>query len=421
MDKLTINKNGTINRHATLNIPASKSISNRLLILSALSGKRIVIQNLSSSGDTVLLKYILDDYSQSPGSSFFYNCNNAGTVFRFLTAYFSFQNGEFILTGSERMKNRPQSPLFKALIKAGVKIRFLEDAGKPPVKIYGKKPEKTLSVTIDGTKSSQFINALLLTGPQYGLELQIDNKKVSGAYIDMTTALFDQLNIQYHFNAENTIYIPRQQIREQLIFNEYDWSSAAPWYVLTALEDKGYSVTINGLRQDSVQGDKRISEIFSRFGVQTIFQEGSIKILNNGIVSTHQQCALDVTDTPDLVPFILTTCAGLGINCILKGVSHLRYKESDRIAVMKSELQKTNNIINEIDGNTIHLQSNKIKSSGKTVLINSHNDHRIAMAFAPMVLRHSSIEILNPLTVDKSYPGFWQEIKKTGLQLTYKP
>lgn len=421
MDKLIIKKTEPLYPNISINVPSSKSLSNRALILNVISGNKISIQNLSKSGDTRLLNDILKDYLQNDGSSYYYNCKDAGTVFRFLTAFFSFQNGEFVLSGHERMKQRPHSALFHTLKDAGVNLRFLELEGKPPVKITGKKPQKPLSLKIDGSKSSQFITALLLTGPEYGLTLQINRKKVSGTYISMTLALFDQMDIQYQFITPNTIFIPQQQIARQQLFIESDWSSAAPWYVLTAFQEKEFALTINGLNQNSIQGDKRLAEIFASLGVKTIFQNDGITIINQGLAPINEVLQLDLTDTPDLFPYILTTCAGLNMSCTIKGIAHLKYKESDRIAAITSELSKMNNTLKTINSNTVQLQKNKSRSSIGSVVIDPHHDHRIAMAFAPMALIKENIEIMNPYTVNKSYPAFWNELKKTGLHLISKP
>ena len=414
MNKLNIYKLQT-GKAPTIDVPASKSISNRLLILNALYGNRIQIQNLSESEDTRLLKLLLEQFSQNKTNVPF-DCQNAGTVFRFLTAFLSFQPASFSLTGNSAMKKRPVFPLVDAIkkIDSNIEITYLEKPGYPPLKIHGKKLPGEINTKIDSSISSQFITALLLAGIPTGITLEIDNQPASYSYIQMTLSLLEQLRIHYQL-CQNTITIPAQSVQKQDIFVEYDWSSAAPWYVLTSTMPKGFSMQIFGLQQNSIQGDQYLSKLFKHMGVQTKFYQSYIKLRKISYPDI-QELTFDTTEIPDTVPYLLTACAANKINLKLTGISQLRYKESDRIEAMKQELDKTGSKLELCSPDSLKLHSPGSFNKIKDLTVHSHGDHRIAMAFAPLASLIENIAITGYDTVSKSYPTFWNEFQKCGFQ-----
>jgi len=411
MNRQTINKSQTISNNPLLKVPASKSISNRLLILNALSGNKLTIKNLSDSEDTLLLESLLEKYAHNERQ---FNCQNAGTVFRFLTAFLSFQSGIFFLTGNSAMKKRPIHPLVDAIksIDERIEIIYQEKFGYPPLKIHGTNINKEIKTTIDSSISSQFITALIMAGIRHGITLKIEKEPASLSYIQMTLMLLEKLNIHYQFR-DDTIILPSQKVQEQEIVVEYDWSSAAPWYVLTSTMHKGFSLLINGLQEKSIQGDKKLSSLFKPLGVQTTYHNDFIKLQK----TAHpyiQDLTYDIKDIPDTALYLLTAYAANKIDLTLTGTYHLRYKESDRIEAMQQELSKLGTKLELLSPDSIKLHSPISFETKNNITINSHGDHRIAMAFAPLATLIKNLSISEADTVAKSYPNFWVELKKCG-------
>jgi len=385
----------------TIKITGSKSESNRLLILQQFY-QNLTIKNLGESDDTSVMKKALTSDKKV------INVHHAGTAMRFLTAYFSLKEGrETILTGSKRMKERPIKILVEALQSLGAEIEYIENDGFPPIKITGKKLTKN-QVKINGNVSSQYISALLLIASslENGLELEFEGKVTSVPYIKMTLELLSQLGIENSWN-ENTITVkPKKSIKDLTITVESDWSSASYYYSLVALSDAA-EITLKSYKKNSLQGDSILAEIYQKFGVETVFSENFITLKkNNKKVSKH--ITLNLQNAPDIAQTIAVTCFGLNISCGLLGLHTLKIKETDRLLALKNELEKFGAKV-RITEDSLHLKSaSKIK---KDVLVKTYNDHRMAMAFTPLLLR-TDLEIEDANVVSKSYPNFWTDLQK---------
>ena len=378
-----------------ITLPSSKSISNRALIIKALSGLSFEIENLSMANDTQILQQLLADKNRTT-----FDVGHAGTAMRFLTAYLAIQQGEFILTGSERMQQRPIKILVDALTTLGADITYLKNEGFPPLKIIGK----TLSggeITIDGSISSQYISALMMIAPyiKNGLKINFEGQVASKPYLDMTAEMVKD------FKAGFVV--------------EPDWSSASYWYSMVALA-KDAEITLLGLKKKSLQGDSVVAEIFEKFGVKTEYLPSGIrltKLPNFGLPASNFQ--LNFSNCPDLAQTVAVASAALNIPVKLTGLSTLRIKETDRIAALQIELTKLGFKV-EVDGDDLIINSHSGKiqqlNHWSSISIRTYNDHRMAMAFAPLSLL-SPITIENPDVVVKSYPNFWQDLKNVGFEM----
>lgn len=382
-----------------VNVSGSKSESNRLLILQSLF-PNLSLKNVSNSDDT---KYLAKALS---GNSEIVDISHAGTAMRFLTAYFSAKEGrEVVLTGSHRMQNRPISILVDALRSLGADISYDKKEGYPPLRILGKKIEKT-KVAIQGNVSSQYISALLLMAPglKNGLELELTGKVTSVPYIKMTLALLGDLGIGYTWE-DNVIKISGQKkIKERIMTVESDWSSASYFYSLIALSKEG-KVTLSSYKKDSLQGDSSLVEIYKHFGVATHFEKDRITLQKTEVELTS--LSLDLSDCPDLAQTIAVTCFGLGIACDLKGLHTLKIKETDRLVALQQELEKLGADIRVTD-KSLHLKEGS--TINKQILIKTYDDHRMAMAFAPLALK-VPIQIDDAEVVTKSYTDFWKDFE----------
>lgn len=389
-----------------ISISGSKSQSNRLLVLNALFGNSIHLKNISNSEDTLLIQKALSSLSQE------IDVHHAGTAMRFLTAYFAIQEGkEVILTGSERMKQRPIGILATALQDLGAEISYLKKQGFPPLKVEGKKIEKDF-VELNAGVSSQFITALTLIAPKLpnGLKIQLTGKITSLPYLEMTLSVLEQLGIDVKMKGNLIQIAPIPEILHQEFTIESDWSSASYFYSIAALA-KNAEIRINSFRENSVQGDSEVIKIYREyFGVETKF-EGS-KILLTKIPSKEPKTIdLDLNHTPDIAQTIAATCAGLKIKCKLTGLETLKVKETDRLVALQNELKK-------LGAHTI-ITHNSLEIIGffqysETPRIKTYNDHRMAMSFAPLAMIQN-MEIENPGIVKKSYPNFWEDLTKIGL------
>jgi 3-phosphoshikimate 1-carboxyvinyltransferase len=390
----------------SIQLPASKSISNRVLIIRFLTGWRGGIHNLSDATDTKLLDGILS----SPESPVF--TDNAGTVMRFLTAVLSIKEGSCLLSGSERMLERPIAPLVEALQSIGADIEYAGKKGFAPILINGKKLRGG-EINIPANVSSQFISALLMTAPlmEQGLRINMITKPVSIDYIRMTIALMKDFGIDVLVEADSFIVKP-QEYKEKEITIESDWSSAAYIYAMAALKP-GSEIRLPGLTDISIQGDCIIREIMNNFGIQTKVESDGIRILSNGTQPVKYD--FDFTNYPDLVPVMTALCAVKKITFHFTGVGHLRYKESDRLAALKNELSKTGAIVN-IGKNEMSSVKYNQKQSAK-VNLDSHNDHRLAMSLALFSFADQGIQISGIECVDKSYPGFLGDMEQLGIEL----
>lgn len=387
-------------------ISGSKSESNRLLILQQLY-PYLQIENLSDSDDTHHLQEALSSDVTIA------DIGHAGTAMRFLTAFFATQEGVVkILQGSERMHNRPIQILVDALRDLGADIEYVEKEGYPPLKISGKKLTKD-KVSINGNVSSQYISALLLIAPslENGLEIELVGEVTSIPYINMTLQLLHQLEIETEFKGQIIKIKPKPTVKKQAIVVESDWSSASYFYSIIALSNVGSSVKLSAYKKDSLQGDSCLSEIYKHFGVITTFEENSILLIKE---REHNSVVLnqDLKNAPDIAQTIAVTCFGLGVACDLSGLHTLKIKETDRLEALREELTKLGAEI-LVTNESLHLKiSSKIKEN---IQIATYNDHRMAMAFAPLALK-VPIEILEAEVVTKSYRNFWKDMLSIGIQ-----
>ncbi len=387
-----------------IKITGSKSESNRLLVLQQFY-PNLKIENLSNSDDSKLMQQALSSNSKE------INIGHAGTAMRFLTAYFSVkENSEIVLTGSHRMKNRPIKILVDALKELGANIEYLEKEGYAPLKIVGKQLEKGI-IEIEGSVSSQYISALLLIAPtlKNGLQLKFKGKVTSIPYIKMTLKLLEELSIEYTWEESVITVKPKSVIEERKIIVESDWSSASYYYSLVALSPNS-EVTLSSYKKESLQGDSVLDNIYESLGVQTIYHNNSITLKNTGNLNTSKLLNLNLVSAPDIAQTIVVTCFGLGMECYLTGLHTLKIKETDRLVALKNEIEKLGGeviITNET------LQLKKSERIIENVSISTYDDHRMAMAFAPLATK-VSIQIEEANVVSKSYPTFWKDFGKVS-------
>lgn len=384
---------------ATIDLPASKSLSNRALIIRTLSGNDFEIENLSEAEDTKILLNALSSNEKT------IDVGAAGTSMRFLTAYFAVSEEEKILTGTERMKQRPIAPLVDALKIVGADIQYLENTGFPPIKINGKKLTRN-EVEVDGTISSQFLSALLMIAPvlENGLKINIKENLVSKPYAKMTIALMKHFGVSVSWK-KNTIEIQHQKYIPLPYKVEPDWSAAAFWYSVVALS-KNVEITLNGLQKNSLQGDSVLPKIMKIFGVETEFLNDGVLLKKSHISHLTSHISIDFTNFPDLAQSLTVVAAALNLQIQFSGIENLKLKETDRIAALQTELKKFGKeFIKEYDYYTLKGQ---FKKSEQT--IETYDDHRMVMAFAPLALACGNINIQNPETVKKSYPNFLSDL-----------
>ena len=389
----------TGNISGEINVSGSKSESNRLLILQSLF-PNLSLKNLSNSDDTKYLAKALKSNEEVVDIS------HAGTAMRFLTAYFSVKEGrEVILTGSSRMQNRPISILVDALRSLGADISYENKEGYPPLRIKGTQLNKS-RVKIHGNVSSQYISSLLLMAPglKNGLEVELLGKVTSVPYINMTLELLSDLGIA-HTWKDNLIKIEaKNKIKDSVVTVESDWSSASYFYSLVALSEHG-KVSLSSYKKNSLQGDSSLIHIYANFGVSTYFENDRITLEKEKIKMVPLK--LDLSDSPDLAQTIAVTCFGLGMACDLTGLHTLKIKETDRLIALQQELEKLGADISVTD-KSLHLKAGS--RINKDILIKTYDDHRMAMAFAPLALK-VPIQIDDAEVVSKSYTDFWADFE----------
>lgn len=390
---------------AEITISGSKSESNRLLILQQLY-PNLHIENLSDSDDTHHLQDALSSKKEIA------DIGHAGTAMRFLTAFFASQQGVTkILQGSDRMHNRPIEILVDALRSLGADITYLKKEGYPPLKIVGKELTKN-TVSINGNVSSQYISALMLIAPSLknGLSIELVGKITSVPYINMTLSLLHQLEIEASFSGQNINISPKTATNNQTIVVESDWSSASYFYSLIAMSTVNSTVKLTAYKEDSLQGDSSLATIYKHFGVSTHFEKNSI-ILTKNEAHINDTLIQDLKNAPDIAQTIAVTCFGLGIACDLTGLHTLKIKETDRLEALREELTKLGASIT-VTNESLHLKpSTKIN---KDIQISTYNDHRMAMAFAPLALK-TTLTIKEAKVVTKSYRSFWNDMNKIGI------
>lgn len=393
---------------ASLRLPASKSLSNRVLIIHALTQSPFKIKNLSKANDTILLKKLLASQDVE------INCEDAGTALRFLTAYYALTGKEKIITGSDRMKQRPVGELVKSLRILGARIDYLEKDGFPPFKITKSKLKGGKIIT-DSSISSQFISALLMIAPclPEGLEIELAGETASKPYIQMTLSLMVHFGIDAKAKG-NTITVLAGNYKGSDYTCESDWSAASYWYEIAALADEA-EIIFEDMNETSLQGDAIIKTLMTEFGVHTHRLKNKLQLIkNSGTICSNFE--YNFKDCPDLAQTMACTCAGLQVAADLKGLQNLRIKESNRAEALQRELYN------------LHIQTDfcdfsKLKIYNKRPIrylnrpLKTHHDHRMAMSLAPLALKLPFIEIKNPEVVKKSYPGFWNDLKKAGFEI----
>ena len=406
---LKLNRSSLKSRAPKIKVTGSKSESNRLLLLKALF-PGIEIENLSNSDDSQLMQIALES------SEDIIDIHHAGTAMRFLTAYFSVQEDrEIILTGSKRMKERPIKILVDALVELGADIEYLENLGFPPLKIKGKKLEGG-KVSLSANVSSQYISALLLIAPKLknGIELSLNGEITSTPYIKMTLNLLNQIGVNTSFEGNIIKVDPLiKNINNMSLVVESDWSSASYFYSLVALSEIGNELVLSSYKHKSLQGDSVLASIYKNFGVETKFQENAIHIKKAKRSSLKNGVELDLSNAPDIAQTIAVTCLGLGLKCNLTGLHTLKIKETDRLLALKTEIEKLGGQVIISDAS---LQLKENQSIKDNILIETYNDHRMAMAFAPLALK-TEIIIEDAEVVSKSYPDFWKDLAAIGIAI----
>ena len=393
-------------------LPSSKSISNRVLILNALCDHTEAIKNISECDDTEVVIKALKEKSHT------IDIGAAGTAMRFLTAYISGQKGNHIITGTERMKNRPIKILVEALRSAGADIDYTEKDGFPPLHIKGQTL-KGGSINLDGSVSSQYISALLMIGPTMtnGLRLNLIGNVISLPYINLTIKLMRHFGVIVYEEGQ-TYTVPPQQYSPVKDFTvESDWSAASYWYEIIALnKNDNASVSLSGLIPDSLQGDASIVGLFDKLGVATTFTP-------EGVILTKKQRTLDgplIFDfiaMPDIAQTAVVACVMLGIKFRFTGLQTLKIKETDRLNALKTELQKFGYLLEIHNENSLEWNGGRCEAETLPV-VSTYEDHRMAMAFAPISLcTENGIKISDPEVVSKSYPSFWDDLKKSGFSI----
>lgn len=391
-------------------LPASKSISNRLLVMRSLEKALVHYDNLSESDDTHLMRLYLSFISTCSDSKIpmVVDAHNAGTVFRFLTAYLAQKPGKWLMTGSDRMKQRPVGDLVTALRSVGAQIEYKEKEGFPPLLINGKRLSGN-EVEINASTSSQFVSAMMLVAPHFtnGLKIKLTGEPVSTSYIDMTLKLMKDFLVDVDYK-DNEIQVHHGHYFVRKLTVEADWSSAAFWYQMVAFLP-GTRISLPGLQDKSTQGDRFLVDVFEKLGVKTEFSDDGVVLTPSGNVAS--EIKFDFSDAPDIVPSVMTTCAALGVKGLFTGIEHLRVKESDRIESMQNELGKIGaQIIKKGKGYELIPG----KKTTDTLVFDSYKDHRIAMCLAPLALLYDEVKIEDPDVVIKSYPGYWKDLESTG-------
>lgn len=400
-------KKSKINSFSELKITGSKSESNRVLLLQALF-EGLEIKNVSNSDDSQLMQKALKSNSSVV------DIHHAGTAMRFLTAYYATRLGKTTtLTGSSRMQERPIKILVDALNTLGASISYTKNDGYPPLLIEGKTLTKS-NVQMKANVSSQYISALLLIAPtlENGLTLHLEGEITSTPYIKMTLSLLNELGVQTSFETNTITVFPFRQLTSKTFVVESDWSSASYFYSIVALSPVDTQIAISEYKSTSLQGDAILQKIYKDLGVESTFN-GTTLILKKIETSSPNCLSIDLSNAPDIAQTIAVTCLGLKIDCDLTGLHTLKIKETDRLVALQNEIQKLGTTIN-ITNNSLQLKSPLDLNPG--VVISTYNDHRMAMAFAPLALK-TQLFVDDAEVVSKSYPDFWNDLKTIGFTI----
>ncbi len=401
---------------ATISLPASKSISNRALIIYALSGGKNMPSNLSDCDDTEVIINALRNMPEE------IDIKAAGTAMRFMTAYLSVMEGTHILTGTERMKHRPISILVDALRKLGANIEYVGTEGYPPLRITGQSLNGGL-LEIPGNVSSQYISALLMIAPMLkeGMTLHLLGDIISRPYIDLTLWMMGEFGADAEWFSNDTIVVKPQPYKSRDYFIESDWSGASYWYEMMALcADKRSEVKLTGLMDGSKQGDSTTRYIFSLLGVKTQFESKQAGIAQTVTLKQNGRCVpkleYDFINAPDLAQTFVVTCAAKGIPFHFKGLSTLKIKETDRIEALKTEMRKLGYVLQDHNNSELIWDGERCDPSFEQG-IDTYEDHRMALAFAPYAFLHDKLIINNPQVVTKSYPHYWEDLRLAGFTI----
>ena len=404
----------------SIQLPSSKSISNRVLIINALSGNSELPLNVSDCDDTnVMIQWL----ASKPHTV---DIGAAGTAMRFSTALLAVSEGEHVITGSPRMKQRPVAVLVDALRSIGADISYMENDGFPPLRIQGNPALRGGEITLRGDVSSQYISALLMIGPylQNGLKLILTGDIISRAYIDMTIDLMTEFGADVEWADDSSIIVKPGRYDKQRYVVEADWSASSYWYEIIALSDECTSVFLPNLSPYSLQGDSAVADIFELLGVNTDFlideeDNSCVRLSKTGnVVKTFEY---DFSNQPDLAQTLAVTCCMMDIPFHLTGLSTLRIKETDRLNALKAELAKLGFDIQVLNDSELLWDGKRRKLSDeqlRAIAIDTYDDHRMAMAFAPAALKNGAIIINHPEVVSKSYPNFWNDMQSAGFSIS---
>lgn len=400
----------------TIKLPSSKSVSNRALVIHALADKEILPDNLSDCDDT---EVIISALRHMP---YEIDIKAAGTAMRFMTAYLSVTEGEHVLTGTDRMRHRPIRILVDALRSLGADIRYEGEEGFPPLHVLGKKLTGG-ALEIAGDVSSQYISALLMIGPtlKKGLTLRLTGELISLPYIEMTLRMMREFGAEAGWEDNHTISVAHKRYTARNYHVESDWSAASYWYEMMALHASPHAtLSLTGLSEDSLQGDAVVKDIFGRLGVNTVFTSGTKGTTPLATIShcprVTERLDYDFSCCPDLAQTCVVCCCVLGVPFTFTGLRTLKIKETDRIEALKEEVRKLGYVIHDIHGDTLTWEGETCAPSQEP--IETYEDHRMAMAFAPVAFRRRSLRISHPEVVSKSYPRFWDDLRQVGFDIT---
>lgn len=392
-------------------LPSSKSLSNRVLVINALSGNRGMLpENVSDCDDTRVMIKWLDGCDETV------DVGAAGTAMRFSTALLAVSEGYRVITGSERMKQRPIALLVDALRGLGAEIEYVGNEGYPPLRIKGNPTIKGGCVSLSGGVSSQYISALLMIAPmmEEGLTLTLTGDVVSRPYIDMTIGLMRDFGAKVMWMDDNVVRVEPRVYSKRDFFVESDWSACSYWYEMVALGDG--DVLLPGLFKDSFQGDSRVAEFFSMLGVATEYVEGEGMGACVHIYRTGDVCGrldLDLVEQPDLAQTLVVCCCMMGVPFRFTGLQSLKIKETDRINALRTEMRKLGYVVGEENDSVLYWNGERCEADTEPVIY-TYDDHRMAMAFAPCALKLGEIRINDPHVVSKSYPGYWEDLRSVG-------
>lgn len=399
--------------HATIKLPSSKSISNRVLVINALSGSTQLPDNISDCDDTRVMVRALTEENSTV------DIMAAGTAMRFLTAYFATVEGcQKTMTGTERMRQRPIKVLVDALRQLGAQIEYADNEGFPPLKVYGSRLENE-RVSLQGNVSSQYISALLMIGPMLknGLALHLEGEIISRPYINLTLQLMSDFGAQAAWVSDNEIKVEPHAYNPIPFTVESDWSAASYWYEMIALSaDPHAEVVLPGLYANSYQGDCAVAQLFEQLGVATVYNKDTacVTLRKNG--KKTERMDYDFVNQPDLAQTVVVTCALLGIPFHFSGLQSLKIKETDRMAALVNELKKLGYVLCEQENRILEWNGQRCEPITDAA-IDTYEDHRMAMAFAPACITFGKLRINNPQVVSKSYPEYWKDLETAGFTI----